>query len=45
MKQKQDIHAGLVSGGATVADNKVITQGNQLIEGSYDINLAEIRLL
>ncbi|KFX10734.1 Plasmid replication protein [Pectobacterium atrosepticum ICMP 1526] len=27
------------------ADQSLVTQGNQLIEGSYDINLAEIRLL
>ncbi|EGB7013641.1 replication initiation protein [Salmonella enterica] len=45
MQGKAESHSDLMSCGAVVPDNNIIAQGNQLIEGSYDINLAEIRLL
>lgn len=44
MKIDERLGRGLV-GGKGGSDNAVVTQGNQLIEGSYDINLSEIRLL
>lgn len=44
MKGKER-HTDLMGCGSTAADSNVVAQGNQLIEGSYDITLAEIRLL
>ncbi|WP_416420728.1 replication initiation protein [Klebsiella variicola] len=45
MKGSVESHSELMNGGSVVADNTIVAQGNQLIEGSYDITLAEIRLL
>lgn len=38
-------HADLMDCGSVAGDSSLVAQGNQLIEGSYDITLAEIRLL
>ncbi|ECJ2865864.1 replication initiation protein, partial [Salmonella enterica] len=44
MKIRDSVARGLV-GHTSRADDALVTQGNQLIEGSYDITLTEIRLL
>lgn len=44
MKINETLARGLVGNGGR-SDDALVTQGNQLIEGSYDINLTEIRLL
>ncbi|EOG1717668.1 replication initiation protein [Salmonella enterica] len=45
MKGNVEFHSELINDGSRVSDNILVAQGNQLIEGSYDITLAEIRLL
>lgn len=44
MKGKER-HTDLMNCGSAAVDSTLVAQGNQLIEGSYDITLSEIRLL
>ncbi|HAH4691421.1 TPA: replication initiation protein [Escherichia coli] len=45
MKGNVEFHSELINDGSRAGDTTLVAQGNQLIEGSYDITLAEIRLL